>query len=233
MIYQDVSGFCWRQWIFNAPVASSCRDPSKMQHSDRQGCGISICWQISWWLKWVFLWMNMEMVNMNVDRLRHRYRNLSSLLPLFVTHYHTAFLIFPDAPCKLSVLKVLPCSSLRPRKDWVATEESFHGDPTFLASWTSTHQRLLEDNFSILQRFFCLKVLQHIHLCMLKPPNESKQRTFLKSLSPKASMHAAFRGHVTCLELLIESGAQVDPEVTICDNLWWVWGWLGEGGLLL
>lgn len=45
-------------------------------------------------------------------------------------------------------------------------------------------------------------------------------------------MHAAFRGHVTCLELLIESGAQVDPEVTILKTYGFGDDW-GKGGLLL
>ena len=144
----------------NALVAS--RDPSKMQHSDTPVYGISLCWQISWWMKWVFYtWMNM--LNMNV--YRHRYWNLFSLLPLFVTHHHTAFLIVPGAPCKLSVLKVLRCSSSRPRKDWVVTEQSFADDRhlPFLRNLLL----LLEDDFSILHFFFA-KVLQHIHLCMFK-----------------------------------------------------------------
>ena len=103
------------------------------------------------------LWMNMQIVNMNV--YRHRYWNLCSLLPLSVTHHHTAFLIFPDAPT---------VQLFKTPKGLGSNWREFYGDPTFLASWTSTYQRLLlQDNFSILQ-FFFLKVLQHIHLCMFE-----------------------------------------------------------------
>lgn len=46
-------------------------------------------------------------------------------------------------------------------------------------------------------------------------------------------MHAAFRGHVTCLELLIESGAQVDPEVTICEKPMMSLGMIGGRGVVV
>ena len=105
---------------------------------------------------------------MNVDRLRHRYRNLSSLLPFFVTHRHTAFLIFPDAPCKLSILKVLPCSSLRPLKDWVATEESFTESLPFLHYELPHINDCWKTIFPYFSFFFILKVLQHIHLCIFE-----------------------------------------------------------------
>ena len=118
------------------------------------------------------LWMNMQIVNMNV--YRHRYWNLCSLLPLSVTHHHTAFLIFPDAPT---------VQLFKTPKGLGSNWREFYGDPTFLASWTSTYQRLLlQDNFSILQFFFPKSTSTYPPLHVWKhckdpwnPPNKSKQ----------------------------------------------------------
>ena len=131
----------------------------------------------------------------------------------------------------------LPCSSSRLRKDWVATEESFTEILPFLRHELPHINdfcfKTIFPYFSFFPKSTSTYPPLHVWKHCKDPWNPPTNRSKFSSFSPEASMHAAFRGHVTCLELLIESGAQVDPEVTICDNLWWVWGWLGEGGLLL
>ncbi len=170
MIYQDVSGTAevWSMYVkFCMRILwSLCLEKAMHLWPPVTHLRCSILTNFTLLADFLMVEMSvlyMNMLNMNV--YRHRYWNLFSLLPLFVTHHHTAFLIVPDAPCKLSVLKVLRCSSSRPRKDWVVTEQSF-ADGRHLP-FLRNLLLLLEEDFSILHFFFA-KVLQHIHLCMFK-----------------------------------------------------------------